>query len=154
MGRETERKFLVRGDAWRGLAQGVMYRQGYLNSSKECTVRVRMAGDRAFLAVKGITVGATREEYEYAIPCTDAMAMLATLAEKPLVEKKRYTIPFAGMDWEVDEFFGENQGLIVAELELHREDQPVLKPEWIGDEVTGDPRYYNSNLAKQPFSKW
>ena len=154
MGKEIERKFLVKGDAWRALAQGTMYRQGYLNSVKERTVRVRTVGDKAFMTVKGITVGATRAEYEYEIPFGDCNAMLDNLAEKPIIEKKRYKIPFEGLVWEIDEFFGENQGLIVAEVELQSEDQQIPKPAWIGDEVSGDPRYFNSNLIKHPFTKW
>lgn len=154
MGKEIERKFLVTSDAWRALAQGTMYRQGYLNSIKERTVRIRTVGEKAFLTIKGITVGATRAEYEYEIPFAECNAMLDTLAEKPIIEKKRYKIKYAGLTWEVDEFFGENAGLIVAEVELESEDQKIDKPEWIGNEVSGDPRYFNSNLIKHPFTKW
>ena len=154
MAREIERKFLVKGDGWRNLASGVVYRQGYLNSAKERIVRVRTAGDKAFLTIKGITVGASRLEYEYEIPTSDCNVMLDTLAEKPLIEKKRYKILFDGNTWEVDEFFGDNAGLIVAEVELHAEDQAFDKPEWVGEEVTGDPRYFNSNLVRHPYRKW
>lgn len=154
MGKEIERKFLIKGDDWRALAQGTMYRQGYLNSAKERTVRVRTVGDRAFLTIKGITVGATRAEYEYEIPFGDCNALLDNLAEKPLIEKKRYKIKQGEFVWEIDEFFGDNQGLIVAEIELVSEDQTFDKPQWVGDEVTGDPRYFNSNLIKHPFTKW
>ena len=154
MGKEIERKFLVKNDAWRALAQGTMYRQGYLNSVKERTVRIRTVGDRAFLTIKGITVGATRAEYEYEIPTAECNAMLDGLAEKPIIEKKRYKIPQGAVTWEIDEFFGDNAGLIVAEVELESEDQAFDKPEWIGDEVTGDPRYFNSNLIKHPFTTW
>lgn len=154
MAKEIERKFTVKGDVWRDAAAGVIYRQGYLNSAKERTVRVRVAGDKAFLTIKGITAGATRAEYEYEIPYADCEAMLNTLAEKPVIEKKRYKIPFGQFVWEVDEFFGENKGLIVAEIELQSEDQTFDKPDWIDQEVTGDPRYFNSSLVKHPFSKW
>ena len=154
MGKEIERKFLINGDAWRMLAEGTMYRQGYLNSAKERTVRVRTVGEKAFLTIKGITVGATRAEYEYEIPFDDCNALLDNLAEKPLIEKKRYKIKQGEFTWEIDEFFGENQGLIVAEIELTSEDQKFDKPAWIGDEVTGDPRYFNSNLIKHPFTRW
>lgn len=154
MGKEIERKFLLKGDAWRDLAQGTMYRQGYLNSAKERTVRVRTVGDKAFLTIKGITVGATRAEYEYEIPFADCNALLDNLAEKPLIEKKRYKIKQGEFVWEIDEFFGDNKGLVVAEVELTSEDQAFPKPEWVGDEVTGDPRYFNSNLIKHPFTKW
>ena len=154
MAKEIERKFLVRGDAWRALAEGTMYRQGYLSSVKERTVRIRTVGSEAFLTIKGITVGATRAEYEYPIGFDDCNAMLDDLAEKPIIEKKRYKIPADGLTWEVDEFFGENRGLIVAEIELQSEGQAFAKPAWVGDEVTGDPRYYNSNLIKHPFTRW
>jgi len=152
--KEIERKFLIKGEAWRALAEGTMYRQGYLNSAKERTVRVRTVGDKAFLTIKGITVGATRAEYEYEIPFADCNALLDDLAEKPLIEKKRYKIRQGEFTWEIDEFFGDNQGLIVAEIELTSEDQQFGKPDWIGEEVTGDPRYFNSNLIKHPFTRW
>jgi len=154
MGTEIERKFLLIGDSWRSLATGTKYRQGYLNSTKERVVRVRTIDDDGFLTIKGITTGATRVEYEYKIPKKDATEMLDELCEKPIIEKNRYKIDFAGFIWEVDEFFGENQGLIVAEVELESEDQAFEKPEWIGDEVTGDPKYFNSNLIVNPYTKW
>ncbi len=154
MAQEIERKFLLKSDAWRTLAQGTQYRQGYLNSAKERTVRVRTIGDTAFLTIKGVNVGATRAEYEYPVPLIDCNAMLDTLAEKPLIEKKRYKIRHGGLTWEIDEFFGDNLGLIVAEVELQREDQLFDMPDWIGEEVTTDPRYFNSNLVKHPFTQW
>jgi CYTH domain-containing protein len=154
MGTEIERKFLMKDDAWRSLAKGTKYRQGYLNSTKERVVRVRTIDDKGFLTIKGITTGATRVEYEYEIPDAEATAMLDELCEKPLIEKNRYKIAFGGFTWEVDEFFGENQGLIVAEVELESEDQPFEKPDWIGEEVTGDPKYFNSNLIQNPYLKW
>ena len=153
MGKEIERKYLVRGDAWRKLAQGVRYRQGYLSTVKERTVRVRTVDDRGYLTVKGVTVGATRKEFEYDIPRADA-ALLLEMCEQPLVEKVRYKIPFGGLTWEVDEFEGANRGLVVAECELSSEDQRIELPPWIGEEVTADPRYFNSNLSAHPFSKW
>jgi CYTH domain-containing protein len=154
MSKEIERKFLVKGDAWRALDKGTTYRQGYLNSAKERTVRVRTAEDKAFLTIKGLTLGATRAEYEYAIPFDEGKAMLDALAEKPLIEKKRYKIPSGDLTWEIDEFLGENAGLIVAEVELTSEDQAFDRPAWLGDEVTGDTRYYNANLIKKPFTRW
>ena len=154
MSKEIERKFLLKGDSWRSLAAGTKYRQGYLNSTKERVVRVRTIDDNGFLTVKGITTGATRVEYEYEIPEKDATEMLNELCEKPIIEKNRHKIDFAGFIWEVDEFFGENQGLIVAEIELENEEQPFEKPEWIGDEVTGDPKYFNSNLIINPYTEW
>ena len=154
MGREIERKFLVKGEAWRGLAQGVPYCQGYLCRAKERTVRVRLAGNKAFLTIKGLSVGASRAEYEYEIPVADARAMLDELAEGPLIEKIRHKIPYAGLIWEVDEFLGDNAGLIVAEVELDSEEQPFDKPDWAGEEVTNDARYVNSNLTRCPFRQW
>jgi CYTH domain-containing protein len=154
MAKEIERKFLVKGDVWRSLAEGTLYRQGYLNSVKERTVRIRTVGPRAFLTIKGVTVGSTRVEYEYPIPTEDCNAMLDGLAEQPIIEKKRYRIPFEGHVWEVDEFFGENLGLIVAEIELKSEDERFAKPDWIGEEVGSDPRYFNSNLISHPYTKW
>ena len=154
MAREIERKFLVKGDAWRALAKGITYRQGYLNSAMERTVRIRTTGTQAFLTIKGIAVGATRLEYEYAIPFDEGKAMLDKLAEKPLIEKKRYKVPVGGFTWEIDEFLGDNEGLIVAEVELKSEDQAFDKPAWVGDEVSNDPRYFNANLVKHPFTRW
>lgn len=154
MGTEIERKFLLRNESWRAGASGTFFRQGYLNSSKERTVRIRTAGDKAFLTVKGPAVGATRAEFEYPIPLDECNAMLDTLAEKTLIEKKRYRIKCGDLIWEIDEFFGDNKGLIVAEVELQSEGQRIDKPSWVGDEVSGDPRYFNSNLIKHPFTKW
>ena len=153
MALEIERKFLVKEDTWRN-EQGTHYRQGYLNSIKERTVRVRTIGDKGYLTIKGISKGPVRTEYEYEIPVAEAEAMLDELCEKPLIEKKRYKIEFKGFVWEVDEFFGENQGLIVAEVELEKEDQAFSKPEWVGEEVTGDPKYFNANLIHNPYKNW
>lgn len=154
MGREIERKFLVKGDAWRKLARGVRYRQGYLSATKQCTVRVRTVGERAYLTVKGPTVGNTRAEFEYEIPTGDANEMLDGLCERPLIEKRRHRIMIDRLTWEVDEFEGANRGLIVAEVELGSEGQDIRLPEWIGNEVSNDPRYYNANLIRHPYSAW
>ncbi len=154
MAKEIERKFLVAGEDWRALAQGTRYRQGYLSTVKERTVRVRTIGDKGYLTVKGVSVGATRSEYEYEIPAADAAEMLDELCEQPIIEKNRYKIPLGGVTWEVDEFFGVNEGLIVAEVELESEDQAFPKPDWIGEEVTGDPKYFNANLIARPYSAW
>jgi adenylate cyclase len=152
MGVEIERKFLVQGDGWK-TSTGVLYRQGYLNRDKNRTVRVRMAGDAAFLTIKGVSVGATRAEFEYPIPMADAEGLLA-LCAGPLVEKTRHLVRVGDTLWEVDEFAGENAGLVVAEVELTAEDQPFARPDWLGAEVTHDARYFNSNLASHPFSCW
>ncbi len=149
---EIERKFLVKGDAWRN-DSGVLYRQGYLNRDKLRTVRVRIAGEAAFLTIKGKSTGATRAEFEYSIPIEDAQALLA-LCDGPLIEKTRYLVLHAGHRWEVDEFAGDNAGLVVAELELTSEDETFESPSWLGAEVTHDARYFNSNLATQPFCAW
>jgi adenylate cyclase len=154
MAKEIERKFLVTGEAWRALAEGKVYRQGYLSTVKERTVRIRTIDDEAFLTIKGVSVGMTRSEYEYAIPVADANEMLDDLCEKPIIEKTRYKIPYDGFIWEVDEFAGVNAGLIVAEIELTDEGQAFAKPEWIGQEVSDDPRYFNANLIAHPFSNW
>ena len=154
MAKEIERKFLVKDDAWRALAQDTHYRQGYLNSVKERTVRIRTINDKAFLTIKGPTIGVTRQEYEYEIPHADCVQMLEHLAEKPIIEKNRYKIPHEGLIWEIDEFLGVNAGLIVAEVELSDENQVFNKPEWIGEEISADPRYFNSNLVKNPYTTW
>lgn len=154
MGTEIERKFLVLNDSWRGLAEGVHYRQGYLNPAAGPTVRVRTIRKQGFLTIKGPTVNAARLEYEYAIPFQDACEMLARLTVSPIVEKRRYTIPYEGFTWEVDEFLGASEGLIFAEIELEHRDQTFPLPSWIGREVTDDPRYYNSNIARNPYSQW
>ena len=154
MGKEIERKFLVKGDAWKALAPGIRYRQGYLNSSFDRTVRVRTIGDQGFITVKGPNNGIARLEFEYVIPADDANERLTELAEKPLIEKNRYRILRGKHVWEGDEFLGDNAGLVVAEIELGSVDEPFEKPEWIGEEVSGDPRYYNSNLVAHPYSEW
>ncbi|MCP5102855.1 MAG: CYTH domain-containing protein [bacterium] len=154
MGKEIEKKFLVSGEQWRQLAEGTVYRQGYLSVVKERVVRVRTIGDTGYLTIKGLTVGATRLEYEYEISVSDSNEMLDQLCQKPIIEKKRYKVEFGGLTWEIDEFFGDNDGLIVAEVELEDENQEFEKPGWIGEEVTSDPRYFNSNLTKHPFTKW
>jgi len=154
MGTEIERKFLVTGDEWRSMATGVFYRQGYLCLEKERTVRVRIAGDKAFLTVKGRSSGISRMEYEYPIPLEDARVLLAQLCVQPVIEKKRYRIRYQGFVWEVDEFIGENEGLLVAEIELAAEGQVFEKPSWVGAEVSSDRRYANAGLVKNPYSTW
>ena len=153
MAHEIERKFLVTEGSWRKAALQT-YRQGYLSTVKERTVRVRTVNDKGFLTVKGISVGASRLEFEYEIPVADADEMLDTLCEKPLIEKHRYKLDHGGLTWEVDVFFGDNEGLIVAEVELQSEDQALDKPDWVAEEVTSDPRYYNANLIEHPYCNW
>ena len=153
MSEEIERKFLVRVDDWRTRGVGMPYRQGYLSTTPERSVRVRLVRDKGYLTIKGITVGARRAEYEYEIPADEAGELLDNLCEHPLIEKTRYRIEYQGLTWEVDEFDGDNAGLIVAEVELEKEDQAVVLPDWIGEEVTGDPRYYNACLVSNPFTQ-
>ena len=154
MGREIERKFLVKGDSWRKGIHGSLYRQGYLSTLKERTVRVRTFDKKGFLTVKGVTTGISRAEYEYEIPFKDAGEMLDSLCERPLIEKKRYRVKHEGMIWEVDVFLGDNEGLVLAEVELENETQQLSLRRWIGEDVSQDPRYFNANLVKNPFTKW
>ena len=154
MAQEIERKFLVTGDGWKALSCGIVCRQGYLSRTRECVVRVRIADDKAYLSVKGAVTAITRTEFEYEIPFSDAEVLLFDFCEKPLIQKTRHLISFKGFIWEVDEFSGENKGLVIAELELESEDQVFEKPDWVGSEVTGDPKYYNANLVKNPYNQW
>ncbi len=154
MGVEIERKFLVGGDAWRTLGQATLLRQGYLSTDAARTVRVRIDGGHAFLTIKGKSVGASRGEWEYPVPVPDAAELLDGLCQQPLVEKVRRRIAIGPHTWEVDEFLGANAGLVVAEIELASEDEAFEKPDWLGREVTGDARYFNSNLIRQPYSQW
>ena len=149
---EIERKFLVASGAWR---QPTFLRisQGYLNRARDRTVRVRIAGERAYLTIKGAMHGIARPEFEYEIPLADAEQLLR-LCDGPIIEKHRHRVVHAGKTWEVDEFFGDNAGLIVAELELEREDEPFEAPAWLGVEVTHDARYLNSNLSVRPYKTW
>ena len=151
---EIERKFLVKGDAWRSLAIGIPYCQGYIASTAERTVRVRVVGEQGYLTIKGATIGISRAEFEYPIPLDEALELLKTLCDPPLIQKQRYKIEYAGLLWEVDEFEGDNQGLIIAEVELTDANQTIALPDWIDREVSDDPRYFNANLAKHPFSQW
>ncbi len=151
---EIERKFLVKNDRWRSLATGQIYCQGYIPTTPGSTVRVRIIGEQGYLTIKGPSEGTSRAEFEYPIPLKDAKELLETLCQRPLIEKKRYKIPIDDLIWEVDEFLGENQGLIVAEVELQDENQGIDLPNWIGDEVSHDPRYRNASLVKNPYCQW
>ena len=154
MGEEIERKFLVSGELWRETAEGIRYRQGFLSTEPERTVRVRVAGSRGSITVKGKNIGARRAEFDYEIPVADAERMLDTLCERPLIEKVRYTLAIGPHTWEIDVFEGDNAGLVVAEIELSREDEVFERPDWVGNEVTDDPRYFNSNLVANPYRTW
>lgn len=152
MATEIERKFLVAGDGWRQPA-AVRICQGYLNRDADRTVRVRIAGERGYLTIKGRAKNLTRPEFEYEIPIADAEQLLK-LCEGPILEKHRHVLQHAGSRWEVDEFHGDNEGLVVAELELEHEDQPFERPAWLHTEVTHDVRYLNSNLSARPYRTW
>ncbi len=155
MGIEIEKKFLLRNDAWRTEADaGTAFRQGYLVGSDKASVRVRIEGDNANINIKSATLGITRQEFEYPIPLEDAQNLLENLCEKPLIEKTRYHVRHTGHVWEIDVFEGENAGLVVAEIELDDEDEAFARPDWLGEEVSGDPRYYNVSLVKHPFCDW
>jgi len=150
---EIERKFLVDPSRWRPAGAGVSFRQGYLSSHPDRTVRVRLEGDAAKLTIKGRTAGVSRLELEYAIPRADAEQLLA-LCERPLIDKVRHTEEHGGKRWEIDVFGGDNAGLVIAELELASEDEPFTAPPWAIEEVSHDPRYYNANLVKAPYATW
>ena len=159
MGKEIERRFLVHSGIWQERGRPLAsarhsLRQGFLSTVKERVVRVRVVGDCGFLTIKGLTHGCTKAEFEYPIPLSDANQLLDALCEPPLIEKIRYLVPHAGLFWEVDEFLGLNQGLVLAEVELLDEQQPVSLPEWVAQEVSADPRYFNSNLSRHPFNTW
>jgi len=155
MAEEIERKFLVVGNGWRDqAAPGVTLRQGYLVSERRLSVRVRVAREAALLTVKGVQQGLRRLEYEYPIPPAEALEMLEQLRVGAIVEKTRYLVEHGGRTWEVDEFSGDNAGLVVAEVELEAEDAAVELPAWVGPEVSRDPRYLNANLALRPYRHW
>lgn len=154
MAQEIERKFLVDQDKLGELNCGIAIKQGYVPTSDKTAVRVRVMGDQAFLTLKGENRGAVRTEFEYEIPLDDAEQILTELCTGPKVDKTRYLITHDKHLWELDIFSGENQGLVVAEVELNHEDETVTLPEWVASEVTGDPKYYNSNLLNHPFKNW
>ena len=152
---EIEHKFLLANDAWRKhVSRSVKYRQGYLSSQATSSIRVRIGNDHAWLNIKTATIGTHRHEYEYEIPMADAGEILTNLCRKPLIEKTRHFVTDDNHLWEIDEFEGDNQGLIVAEIELDATGQSFSKPPWLGLEVTDDLRYYNNNLAIHPYSEW
>lgn len=155
MSYEIERKFLLADGSWRRQADaGEPLRQGYLAGGTQGSVRVRLSGTRAWLNIKGATVGATRREFEYPIPTEDAEIMLDELCPGPLIEKTRYRVRYGDHLWEIDVFAGDNAGLVVAEVELEAADAPFARPPWLGAEVTEEVRYYNVALAEHPFSQW
>ncbi len=155
MGIEIERKFLVDKNILNELSDGIEVIQAYLPSSSHTSVRIRVTNNKkAFLSIKGKNTGAIRAEYEYPIPAHEAREIIDTLCEKPPIEKTRYELKYKGHIWEIDVFEGENKGLIIAEIELEAENEIFARPDWLGDEVTFDKRYYNVNLVKTPFKNW
>ncbi len=154
MAKEIERKFLVNNTAYQTLSKPVYFHQGYMSTDPARSVRVRIEGDTAKLTIKGKTKGFTRDEFEYNIPTDEALYMLQHLCLQPTIEKYRYKIQIDQLTWEVDEFLGLNQGLVMAEVELPTEDCPFIKPLWVGTEVTGDTAYYNMSLVNSPFKNW
>lgn len=152
---EIERKFLVCSDDWKKTAQPpLVCKQGYMLATPGKSIRVRIMGNKGFLTIKGQTTGFSRQEFEYEIPFHDANKLLQDFCCHPLIEKKRYLVEHKSKIWEIDVFFGDNRGLIMAEIELNTEDEAFDKPQWAGAEVTGDNRYYNSSLQKTPFKNW
>lgn len=155
MAREIERKFLLKDDSWRKSAShGIFYRQGYLNDAQNCSIRVRIGGEKAYLNIKSASLGISRSEFEYAIPIADANEMLTLFCQGSVVEKRRYLVEYAAHTWEIDVFEGDNAGLIVAEIELDAEDEAFELPAWADAEVSQQPRYYNVCLARHPFKDW
>ena len=152
MGIEIERKFLVVNDIYKTLAKPFHCLQGYISSDP--LIRIRIIADTAFITIKGINTGIRRSEYEYEIPILDAKNLLDEFCENPIIEKNRYKILIANTLWEVDEFLGDNLGLVVAEVELKDENDSFDKPDWIGEEVSYENKYFNHNLVNKPFSKW
>jgi adenylate cyclase len=156
MAQEIERKFLVNGEDFKVLSKkSTRITQGYLSSVPERTVRVRIKGEKGFITIKGIgnETGASRFEWEKEIPVKEVQDLLK-LCEPGIIDKTRYIVEFGGFEWEVDEFYGDNEGLVVAEIELPSEDTSFEKPDWLDEEVTGDAKYYNSMLMKKPFKTW
>jgi len=155
MAQEIEHKFLLANNGWREhVSHSVIYKQGYLSSQPTSSIRVRISDKQAWLNIKSATIGTQRSEYEYEIPLSDAHEILDLLCLKPVIEKTRHFVTHEKHLWEIDEFDGENAGLIVAEIELDALDEIFAKPDWVGAEVTQDVRYYNNNLAKNPYSAW
>lgn len=152
---EIERKFLLLNNAWRNeVSHSCHYQQGYLSSNSQSSIRIRTADDQAWLNIKSATIGNQRLEYEYSIPLADAKEIMAQLCNKPVINKTRYFVHRTPHLWEIDEFYDDNDGLIVAEIELSTPDEHFELPEWLGAEVTQDLRYYNNNLIQHPYREW
>ncbi len=155
MGKEIERKFLVQGEAWRSQVRSETHLvQGYLLDRPDLTLRVRIKAQDAFLTLKGASEGIARSEFEYPIPREDAQSLLAEFALFPPIDKIRYQVQVGAHRWDLDVFSGENAGLVLAEIELQDPEESFARPDWLGEEVSADPRYYNVNLAKRPYRTW
>ncbi|MCW9035268.1 MAG: CYTH domain-containing protein [Rhodospirillales bacterium] len=151
---EIERKFLVIGESWKAGAKAVPISQGYLYKGKDMVLRARTKGDKGILTIKADKGGISRLEFEYEIPVDDVKAMFSELCADPPLEKTRHIVKVGGMTWEIDEFHGVNQGLVMAEIELENADQSFDMPEWAGPEVSDDNRFFNAYLSEKPFSTW
>jgi adenylate cyclase len=154
MALEIERKYLVDLEKLGTLENGIRIKQAYLSTNKEAVVRVRVKNDKAYLTIKGSNIGVTRLEFEYEIPLDEANEMLDKLCQKPVIDKTRYLIDYENHTWELDIFYGDNEGLVVVEVELSSEDETIILPSWVKEEVSCDSRYYNSNLMKNPYKNW
>ena len=154
MALEIERKYLVDLEKITTLENGIRIKQGYLSTNKDAVVRVRVKNDKAYLTIKGSNSGIVRLEFEYEIPLNEANEMLEKLCQKPVIDKTRYIINHENHTWEVDVFYGDNDGLVVAEVELSSEDEAINLPLWVKEEVSHDDRYYNSNLMRHPYKDW
>ncbi|MBI1195140.1 MAG: CYTH domain-containing protein [Gammaproteobacteria bacterium] len=155
MASEIERKFLLVDDSWReAVVATADYCQGYMATTEKASIRIRVAGDKAYLNIKGATLSIERTEYDYAIPAEDGREMLARFCVGELIEKRRHIVPYEGHDWEIDVFSGINEGLVMAEIELTHVDEAFARPPWLGKEVSDDHRYYNVYLAEHPFPTW
>jgi len=155
MGTEIEHKFLLTGDGWKAhIVRTEHYRQGYLANNERCSVRVRIGGDQAWLNIKSATLGTSRSEFDYPVPVTDAGQILADLCARPIIEKTRHFVEHEGHLWEIDVFEGDNEGLIVAEIELSAEGEDFVRPDWVGEDVSHERRYYNSALVEHPYREW
>ncbi len=155
MALEIERKFLLASEDWRAaVTHSETLWQGYLTTNERCSVRVRVAGELGYLNIKSTTLGVVRHEFEYAVPVAEAHELLNLFCEGRSLGKTRFHVPVGGHLWEIDVFEGENAGLIVAEVELSAEDEVFERPSWLGEEVSGDPRYYNTSLIAHPYARW
>ncbi len=155
MALEIEHKFLIKNNNWqKSVSKSTEYKQGYLTSDKNRSIRIRTSDNTAWLNIKSATIGTHRQEYEYEIPLNEGIEILNNLCEKPLIEKTRHLVHYKQHTWEIDVFSGDNNGLIVAEIELSKIGEYFEKPEWLAEEVTEDLRYYNNSLCKNPYKNW